>query len=231
MKKNLIPFLFFTAFLSCIGLHAPAQEIIIVEAGTTLLDYFTVEERYLYPEFTIGRILFVQGTYTERNINYNYLNGEIEYLQKSDTLSIVNKEDIKFITVANDTFYYHKGYIRQIKDDYPKVGLKHFLEFKEIRKKDSYGTASSGGSTISYNAMPSDGNFYKLRANNDMVFGKTRQYFISTKENGFVFFNRKNVLRLFPQSKSKIKSYLKSNSIKFDSEEDLLRFADYLGTL
>jgi hypothetical protein len=229
MEKILI--FFFPALLISISLLAQDQDLIIVKAGTALLDHFTVSERYLYPEFTTGKVFFKNNAYSERKFNYNYLAGEMEFLQQSDTLSIINKEDIKLIVVATDTFYYDKGYIEQIKNVYPKVGIKQFIELKEIQKKDSYGIASSGGSTISYNSMASDGQLYKLKANSDMVFRRTRLYYISTQESGFVFFNKKNVFQLFPKSKDKIKSYLKTNKIKFDSGDELLKLAEYLETL
>jgi hypothetical protein len=155
----------------------------------------------------------------------------MEYLQESDTLSIINKKDIKSIIIAQDTFYYDMGYILQIKDGYPKVGLKELIEFKEIQKKDQYGIMSSGGSSVSYNALPAEGNYYQLKANQDMVFERTRLYYISTKKSSFVHFIRKNVLKLFPMHKRNIKSFLKTNKINFDSGDDLLRLAEYLGTL
>lgn len=214
-----------------ICISAQKQEVIVVKAGTKLLDYFIVKERYLYPDFTSGRILLKNGNSSTKKLNYNILAGEIEFIEKSDTLSIANKRDIKLILVAQDTFYYDKGYIRQIRSDYPKVGLKQFIELKEIQSKDSYGVASTGGSTTSYSSMPADGSFYKLTANKDMLFKKTIQYYFSTRDNGFQFYNRKNLLKTFPGSKDKIRGYLKTSKVKFDSREDLLRLADFLGTL
>ena len=229
MKKAGIIFL--TLFFTNLFLLAQDQELIFVKGGTSLLDQFTVLERYLYPGFMTGRIIFNHNAYSERKLNYNYLNGEIEFLQGSDTLSIANKKDIKLIIVKEDTFYYDKEYIQQIRSDYPKVGVREFIELKEIRKKDSYGVSSSGSSRISYNTLPSDGNSYRLRTSNDMVFKRTRVYYLSTSWSGFLLFTRKNVMLLYPGDKKRIKSYLKSNRIKFESEDDLFKLTDYLGTL
>ena len=214
-----------------ICLSAQKQEVIVVKAGTKLLDYFTVKERYLYSEFTTGKIMLKNDNYSVKRLNYNFLAGEIEFIEKSDTLSIVNKRDIKLITIAQDTFYFDKGYIEQIRSSYPKVGLKQFIELKEIQSKDSYGVASTGGATTTYSSMPVDGSFYKLVANKDMVFKRTIQYYISTKDSGFQSFNRKNVLALFPDSEVKIRDYMKTNKVKFDSRADLLRLAEFLGSL
>jgi hypothetical protein len=214
-----------------ICLSAQKQETIVVKAGTKLLDYFSVRERYLYPDFISGKILLRDGNSSTKKLNYNFLAGEMEFIEKSDTLSIANKRDIKLIFVAQDTFYYDKGYIRQIRSDYPKVGLKRFIDLKGILNKDSYGISGSAGSTTSYSSLPADGSFHKLIANKDMIFKWTSQYYLYTNESGFQFYNRKNILEFSPQSKDIIKGYLKTNKVNFDSKEDLLRLADFLGTL
>ena len=223
--------IFLALFFANLFLFAQDQELIFVKAGTSLMDQFTVSERYLYPEFTNGLIFFRFNTYSERKFNYNYLNGEIEYLQGSDTLAIANEEDIKLIAIEEDTFYYNDAYVKQIRSGDPKVGVRDFLELKEVQKKDPYGVSSSGSSRISYNALPNDGNLYKLRGDHDMIFQRTRQYYLSTPWSGFLLFTRKNVMLLYPGNKKQIKSYLKTNKTKFDTEEDLFRLADYLGTL
>lgn len=229
MKKVSFLLLSILSFLN--ASYAQKQETIVVRAGTALLDYFPMEERYLFPDFTTGRIIFKANNYSEQKMNYNYLNGEIEYLQGSDTLLIVNKDDIKYICLEKDTLYHEGNYILQIRNDYPKIGLKELVELKEIQKKDPYGIASSGSSTISYNALPSDGNYYKLKANQDMVYKRTRTYYIMTPENNFVFYNKKNVLDMYPVHKDQIKAFIKTNKIKFDAGEDILRLTDFLGSL
>ena len=228
MKKILI---LLPVILLNMCLYAQNQKSIIVKPGTTLLDYFTVTERYLYPEFAIGKVLFKTNVYSEKKLNYNYLAGEIEFLQNADTFSIINKNDVKSIIIAQDTFFYDKGYILQIKSGHPEIGLKEFIEFKEILKKDPYGIASSGGSTTTYSSLPSDGNYYELKANQDMIFERTKIYYISTLESSFKLYTKRNVFQLFPKNKGGIKSFLKTNKIKFDSEDDLLKLAEYLETL
>jgi hypothetical protein len=212
-------------------LFAQDQDQILVEAGTSLLDHVPVSERYLYPAFTTGWILLKQHAYSERKLNYNFLNGEIEFLQGSDTLSIVNKKDIALIVIKEDTFYYHDDYVKQIRSDYPKVGIRDFYELKEIKKKDPYGISSAGSARISYNALPSDGNLYKLTGNQDMVFGKTREYYLATSWSGFLLVTRKNLRLLYPGKWNRIKAYLKSHRLKFDSQDDVLGLAAFIGTL
>ncbi len=228
MKKSVIIGLI---LLYSAAISAQKDELIIVKAGTKLYDYFAVSERYLYSEFIPGRVMFRNGVHSDRKLNYNFLAGEIEFIQRNDTLSIANRKDIKMVVIAQDTFYYDNGYIELINTGRPGVGRKQFIELKEIQKKDPYGVASSGGATNSYGSLPSNGNFYKLTADKDMVFKKTIRYYIIKTENDFQLFNKNNLMSLYPESKKTIKSYLKTNYVKFDSEEDLLKLAEFLQKL
>jgi len=228
MKK--ITIIFLPALYITMSLFAQEQDRILVKAGTSLLDHFTVSERYLYPEFTAGQVIFRQPAYSERKLNYNILNGEIEFIQGHDTLSIANTEDVKLVVIQEDTFYYNDVFIKQIRGGYPKVGVRDIFELKEVLKKDSYGVSSSGSSRISFNALPADGNIYKLKGNHDMVFERIREYYISTPWSGFISFNKKNVFLLYPGEKKQIKSYLKSNKVKFETEAELLGLAEFLAS-
>jgi len=156
----------------------------------------------------------------------------MEYIKNKDTLAIANRKDIRFVAVAQDTFYYDKGYyMEQISGGPLKVVLKQYIKLKEIQKKDSYGTSSSGSSTNSYGSLPVGGDFHKLVANEDMVFQRTLEYYLSDPSGGFEHFTRKNVIQLFPVHEDEIKAYLKSNKIKFDNRDDLIKLSEFLGSL
>lgn len=212
-------------------LLAQKYESVTVKAGFRVIDYFPFSERYRYPEFVQGRVQFKNGVYSDTKINYNMLMSEMEYIKSRDTLSIINKKDIRFIVVAQDTFIYDKGFLELIHSGTVEVGLKQYIKLKEVLKKDSYGTSSSGSATNSYGTLPADGTFYKLAANEDLVFQKTLEFYLASPSDGFIPFTKKNVLQLFPQKTDVIKAYIKSNKVDFDSRDDLLRLAEYLQSL
>lgn len=207
------------------------QELVRVKAGTKIIDYFPLSKRYMYSDFITGRIWLRNGTYSDRKLNYNYLAGEVEFIQARDTLAIASRKDIKMILIAQDTFYYDKGYIEQLAGGKVTVGLKQLYKLKMVENKDSYGTAGSGSATSSYNSMPADGNFYKLTANKDMIFESSLSYYISNGTEGFSPLNRNNVLKLFPEHKEKLKKYLQTEKIQLSKKEDVLRLAGFLRTL
>ncbi len=215
-----------------ISLFSQKYEPVIVRAGMRVVDCFPFNERFRYPEFEPGKIELKSGTHAEYMMDYNFLSGDMDYILKRDTLAIANPEDIRFIVIAQDTFFYDKGnYLEQLMGGDIKVVLKQYIKLKEIQKQDSYGTTSAGSAMTSYGSLPANGNFYKLVANTDLQMQRTLEYYLSDPAGGFVAYTKKNVKQLFPENKSEIKAYLKSNKVNFDSREDLIRLADYLKTL
>jgi hypothetical protein len=212
----------------------PAQkfEPVTVRAGMKVVECFPFNERYRYPAFISGRIQLNNGVFSDKMLNYDFLNGEMEYLKGKDTLAIAKAKDIRHIVIEADTFYYFKGvYLELIKGGVTKIGLRQYIKLKETQKKDSYGTSSAGSASNSYGMLPAAGNFYKLVANEDMVFQRTLEYYISDPEGGFDQYNKKNVLHLYPKNEKEIKVYIKSEKISFDKRVDLIRLADYLSGL
>jgi hypothetical protein len=215
----------------CICLSAQEGKIITVKAGTKIVDYFPARERYRYPDFTDGQLMFKNGKASSGRFNYNFLLGEMEFLQSRDTLSIANKKNISFITVAQDTFFYDNGYIELILDGPVRVGLMQNIRLKDIQRKGAFGVTDRNSSIDSYNSMSLKESFYELIPNEDWVFQETLEYYFSAPGRAFVLFTKKNVLAAFPQKKDAIKDHLKSNRVDFNSRDDLFKFAGYLSDL
>jgi hypothetical protein len=229
MKK--IIFIITSVLFLTISLSAQKNKTITVMAGTKVLDYFPAIVRYRYPEFLDGQIIFKNGRVSNGRFNYNFLLSEMEFIQGVDTLSISKKKDINTLTVGNDIYFYDSGYLEMISDGQVRVVLKQYYKLTEVLRKNGFGVATRGASVDSYNSMTAGGNFYDLVPNEDMVFQKTFEYSFSIPSGNFVQFRKKNVLQQFPQKNVEIQQYLKTNKVNFESQEDLLRFAEYLGTL
>jgi hypothetical protein len=228
--KKIVVLIYSILFLS-VCLSAQKNELITVKAGTKVLDYFPVKDRFRFPEFIEGKVLFKNGVVNTAMLNYDYLTGEIEFIQSRDTLSIIRKKELRMVLVAQDTFFFDNGYIELISGGKINMGLKQYVKIKDVLKKGAYGTTARGVSIESYNSMESGGKFYELIPNEDIVLENTHEYYLSIPSSGFVTFRKKNVLQLFPQKVNEIQKYLKFNKVNFDSKDDLLRLAAYLDSL
>jgi hypothetical protein len=224
-------YLYLILSIISISCFAQKNEQITVKAGTSIQDNFTFQKTYRYPEFREGKVFFKNGKSGVTMLNYNFLKGEMDFIQLTDTLYISNKNDIKIITAESDTFYYDKGYLEMISGGPVKVAVKQYFKQLAVIKKDPYGISSQGSASTSNTTLPANARLYKLNANQDVVFEKILEYYLATPTSGFMLFIKKNVMLLFPQKKDDVKDYLKSNRVDFDSREDLLRLVDYLRSL
>jgi len=211
------------------SLSAQENKTIIVTAGTKVDDYYTFNERYLYPEFIPGVVVFSNGTSSDIKFNYNILHGEVEFIQSNDTMALSRKKGIIYIA-AQDTLIFDNGYIRLISVGQPRVGVKQYVKIKDILKKGAYGTSGRSVSIDSY-SVSSFGVAYGLTMTEDIELQNVTEYYISNSPDGFVLYTKRNVLQIFPENSDDIKSYIKINKIDFESRDDLLKLADYLRSL
>jgi len=214
-------------------LFAQKHEPVSVKAGSSLKDYFSFTERYLYPEFTQGKGFFKNGRVVPLMLNYNLLSDEIEFIQSKDTLIIAKKEQINSLVVAQDTFYYHGAYLQKIRSGALSVYVKRRLEIKDIRKQGGMGQENRSSSIDSYTFLLYDNGKLSvdLKIANDLILQKTEAYFYSTSGDGFIPFNKKNISKIMQGKEDRIKNYIKTNKIDFELREDLLKLADFVSDL
>jgi hypothetical protein len=228
MKKTIV--ILSSLLFSYFQLSGQVYEPVTVSAGTPVLKYFPLEERYRYPDFKDGQINYKNGSVSKGRFNYNFLKGDIDFIQLNDTLSLVTRREMSFLTIGSDTFYFDNGYIEQISGGNLIVGVKQFVKLKDVLKKGAFGTINRHSAIESYKPV-TRGGFQDWIPNEDCVFQMEREYYFSNNGNIFVLFTRKKTLEMFPWHKDKIQGYLKSNKINFSSEDDLLRLAEYLRSL
>ena len=229
MKKSILSIC--TILLIVSSVQAQKKEFITVPAGSKVEDCIPFQERYRFPEFIDGNVFFRNGATAPTKLNYNFLLGDMEYIQAKDTLSIANPADIMLIAFAADTFCYDNGYLEIIRGGQIRVAVKQNLTLKQVLKKDSYGASSSNASTDSFSSFQTAGKTYKLISNQDRVFEKTIKYFLASSSDGFVPFNKKKALQLFPYKKLAIQEYLNTEKVNFNYRNDLLRFVGFLNSL
>lgn len=225
-------FLICSILILAVVASAQKNEQVTVKAGTRVQDYYPIKERYRYPAFIDGKIIFKNGASADAKLNYNFLSGEMEYIHSRDTLAISNPDEIAYIALEDkDTFYYNKCYLELIYGDKIKVAMKQKITLMHILNKDSYGVSGSASATESVNMLHTAGNSYKLTVNEDRVYQKTSEFFIAASSGEFFLFNKQKILQLFPKKKNAIREYLKSNKVDFTSKDDLIRFAVFLQNL
>lgn len=229
MKKSI--FIIYVILLANHFVLAQNNESVIVKAGTSVKDYFPLVERYLYPDFTEGIAFLTNDRIIPSLYNYNFLTSEMEFIKSNDTLFITNKKDLISIVVAQDTFYYHGGYLQLIRSGQFKVFLKQGIVIKDIRKKGAMGTINRSAASESYDYFLDGHLSRKLVADIDMELQKAEKYFFSTAGEKFIPFNKKNLIKIMPGNRYFITNYIELKKVDFKSREDVLNLADFVSKL
>lgn len=227
MKKLLLTSWSFLMLIFILNSQVPDE--VIVPAGKRVAECFPPESRYLYPGFKQGQVNLHNGNHNSARLNYNFLLGEMEFIRERDTLTIINKKDIHSIIIDKDTFLLENGYIRLVGSGPVRVGLKQNISLKDILRKGAMGTINRTSAVDTYNTVPLDGRIYDIVPNEDWVFRKTEEYLFSVGSGEFLPFSKRNVLKIFPGQKKIIEEFMRSEKISFDSRDDLLKLAVYLG--
>ncbi len=217
-------------FLNC-TLFAQQKDQVIVKAGTRVIDYFPVSDRYLYADFTAGEAIFSNNRIYPSVYNFNLLTGEMEFIKSNDTLMITDKTDLLSIVVAQDTFYYGKGYQQIIQNGQFKVYVKSGIVIKDIRKKGAMGTVNRSAASESYDYLLAKGISNDLVADIDMVLEKEDAYYFSTDGKDFTRFTRTNVVKVVPGKRDVINNYINATKTDFRSKEDLLKLANIVNKI
>ncbi len=186
---------------------------------------------FRYPQFLDGMVYFKNETRSDAKLNFNMLNGEMEFITPTgDTLAITNEPTIKFITIGKDSFYYDKGYIELLwSGTVARIAKKEILKPGDKKKAAGYGQNSSTSSIATYNSIITDGSqLTKMATREDLFLVKKTEYYIGDTYNHFLLANKKNLIKMFGKKQTAIENYLKENKVNFSSEEDLINIMGFL---
>jgi hypothetical protein len=175
--------LFFLLYVN--NSFAQEKNRLFIKADQMASEVLTPEKIYQYPKFSQGKVIFRDQTSMEASLNYNYLNGEIEFIdQKNDTMAIASHQmvNIQRIEVNNDTFYYDNGYLQQVLQI--PTGKLAKSEILYILSTDKLGAYDRSTTTTGAEAMltvrdyfgSENGVFLKVRENITMAYA-TRFFF------------------------------------------------------
>jgi hypothetical protein len=225
-------YLFFvSALLVAVNTYAQKRKTFKINPGEKLADVIPKEEKYSYANFTTGNVYLRNETFSRAPLNYNALFGEMQFIDpKGDTLSIADENNIKQIVINNDTFYYSKGYLKQIQDyGEVKLAAMQFFSFVNRQKIGGFGEVTSA-SIDTYNAVSGTSYFKELVAKELLTVAKSTVYFIGDKFNNFKVLNKRNLLEAYARKEKEVQAYLKENKVDFSDEEQVKKILFHLSS-
>lgn len=204
-----------------------AQDFFKVKAGEEPKKAIPATLQYLHPQFQTGKVVFLNGTTSVAQLNYNLLLSEIHFINNNkDTLSLANEQLIKEIFVGSQQFIFDAKYgyllIEPAPESLIRLGTKQELRVTNVERVGGYQQSLGATSTKSYSSF-SNGNasVQKLDLKGDVVFRKYGIHFFIDQNNRCYKTTKSSLHKIFPKYKKQIDSYLQENTIDFQNEKDL----------
>ena len=231
MLKKIIFFL----LVSFAGLMATAQETeqITVKAGEDIATVLSSYGMYRFPAFTEGTVAFKGGKIASGKMNYNIYLTLLQFIDANgDTLAISDPETIDSVTIGSNLFYYKKGYC-QVMANYNdcKLLMKQKVDFRPV-KLGAFGTHVSGTGAQTYESLstPSVINS-RLLFNEDIIVARETSYYLVYKKYIQEQASRRAFLSAFPDYKTSIETFIKTNNTNFKKLDDLEKLMAYCASL
>ncbi len=200
---------------------------------------------FYFHDFVPAQIFFKadNDAQTETKVNINLFTGELQYIDNSNTIRILdNIDEIKSIHITEDmNFIFVDGFVQKLiaKNDANYAITKRTKGKLTDLEDDSgaYGSSTTTSAVDKINDKLIGGlnvfSYPSLVETKDdgISFDPEIKYFLIKGNESFVL-NKKNLKLAFddPQSK-KISSFLKKEKIKLKDESDLVRLLDYITAL
>jgi hypothetical protein len=222
--KALFVVLVFMLVKESAGQNAPE---IVIPAGAIVSEVLTPDKIYQHSQFTLGKVLYRNGTETEALLNYNNFSSAIEFIgPKGDTL-VIGKDllaTIKKIMINRHTYFYQKGYYELVAEyAFGKLLKRQVYVLTNREKMGAYNQFSSVAAISSYDNLTdrTGGMSRSLKVKEKITLTLLAQYFFGDENDLFLPATKKNLMRSYPLKKARIDGYLEQHKVDFRSIEDL----------
>jgi len=216
-------------FLSQIS-KAQDSKSFVVKPGMSVSEVLLPQEIFRYPTFKEGIVMMKNGRPAKGNMNFNYLAREMQFLNRGDTLALSQEDQINYIAIGTDTFFYNKGYLEKLATT-PDFTLVKRTYFKDLHKKmGGYGQASATAAITSYSSIAINNKSYDLKVAEELELVKSTDYLLLDKEGNLIPADKKNLLKL-TSHKDKVNEYIKDRQVRFTNEKDLVTLVNLMAAV
>ena len=187
---------------------------------------------FIFGEFEEATIYLAGGATTNEKVNYNTVDKELYYVDRSDgyVRIVTNMEQIRAVKVKDRTFVpVHRG-IQEILPTTPSIYVEFLPNIQKKGQQVGYGGTSQLTST---NVTPSMGlGSYILPDKLDVeANGFFNCYWIEQNGKKKKFANFKQLMKIYPKHKVVLEDQISKNSIEFNDSKgvaNLCLFAEEL---
>ena len=238
MKSN-----FLLAICLMVGLALNAQDkkqVLELSYGDTLTNVVDKSVQYAFDEFTDGTVLYKDGSRSKAKMNYNYLVGEMQFMDLSSSnkvLSLANISDVVMVTISDEQFIplgSDLEFMQLITKGDVRLAAKRKGKARSMGKKGAMGITNPTSRVVSLTEYATDNEVRHVEAAEDMKISIDNTYYLyGGEKNGVTQIKGvKAYLKNYPKDKSTlIEQYAKDNKVNFYNEKDLIKLTEYCNKL
>jgi hypothetical protein len=187
--------------------------------------------QFLFPEFVNGRVSLKTGQGYDVLLNYNIVSEKINFIQNGKILSLANPNSVDTIFIRGRKFIPVEKVFYEVLSEKPfPLFVQHKAKVKQPPKRDSYGNVSETASATSLSYLGTDVDYYKL-ADKEVTIENVELYWIRINNMIQSFSEKSQLIKIFPDFKDDIKSYIRKEKIKFGNNDDIKKLLVYCYTL
>lgn len=218
----------------CTNVMAQTPKYYTVQPGQNMREVIPSSDFYEYSQFERGFVHFKSGARSQSRLNYNLLYEELFFVNmQGDTLTLVNPEEVKVVTINKDSFYFAGN--RFVKIDTlvgdTKIATAAFFSSIGERKVGAYGTTTDAVTNY-YNSyvMPS---VAKLDLVPQVIttFVRSKAMFIGNRFNKFEPVTKETLMNFYSSKSGKLRAYLKDNKVNYTDRSNVVALIAYMNSV
>lgn len=189
-------------------------------------------DQYLFPEFTACIIKSKTGTETTEAGNYNTITGKMAFLKGNTLYGLALASQADTITFGNRSFVPFGEVFHEVVTSGPiTLFIQHESHLIPPGQPVGYGGTSRTSKVDTYSNISTQGAIYGLEVPPDFEIRYMPVYWIRLNGEMHRFLGRTQFMKIFPEHKKQISTFIKSNSIRMENREDLVRLIGYCNEL
>ncbi len=192
-----------------------------------------VENIFLYPNFTSGKIGLKDGTVVSAKLNYDRVLGQLLFLGRGKTLAFADPEALDYVAIGRDTFRYFEHKYLRLLTHFPKVNLYTMQKLTYYVKSEAGIIGTSVVITTSSNPAYKSESLSKppdeLSQNSIFVF--SNELYVRSQPGIYYEASRRNIFNLYPDKAADLRKYLLSHLTRFGNTSEMEGLVEFLNTL
>lgn len=211
--------------------NGQAVKFYTIQPGGNLLDVVPQNEMYEFSQFEEGIVFLKNGVNSSAKLNYHFIFEEILFIDANgDTLTIANPEEVKYVYIGKDQFYYATN--RFVKLDTTigdiKLAIGSFFTTVNTKKIGAFGTSTEGAGVSQGGFIAPDGRKMNLTPNVITTIAYKKALFIGSKFNQFTPINRKNIFSIYPEKEAELQRYFSENKVDLSQYNEVIDLLTYM---